>query len=341
MEEQTLTYASAGVDIDAGEEVVRRIKPFVRRTFNEHVLTDIGGFGGLYDARFPDMKHPVLVSSTDGVGTKIKVAIAAKKYDTVGQDLVNHCVNDILVCGARPIFFLDYFASGKLDVEIGTDIVKGFAKGCEENGCALIGGETAEMPGIYAEGDFDLAGTVVGIVEKEHILSREEVTAGDILIGLPSNGLHTNGYSLARKALAETIGLDAQPPELGGESVGEALLKVHTSYLHPVIKLLDRFKPKTEIHALSHITGGGIVGNTSRVLPQGLVLDIDWSAWRRPPIFDLIQRMGNVPEDDMRRAFNLGVGLVIIAAKHGTDKVLASLREFGEQPFVMGTVVAK
>lgn len=340
MEAQTLTYASAGVDIDAGEELVRRIKPFVRRTFNDNVLTDIGGFGGLYDARFTGMKHPVLVSSTDGVGTKIKVAIAAKKYDTVGQDLVNHCVNDILVCGAKPLFFLDYFASGKLDVDAGTDIVKGFAKACEENGCALIGGETAEMPGMYAEGDFDLAGTVVGIVEKENILSRDEVTAGDVLIGLPSNGLHTNGYSLARKAIVDTIGVSARPAELGGETVAEALLKVHTSYLHSMMKLLDRFKPKTEIHALSHITGGGIVGNTSRVLPKGLALDVDWKAWYRPPIFGLIQRMGNVPEEDMRRAFNLGVGLIIIAAKDVADNMVTSLQEFGEQPFVMGSVVA-
>jgi phosphoribosylformylglycinamidine cyclo-ligase len=341
MEGQTLTYASAGVDIDAGEELVDRIKPLVRKTFNENVLTDIGGFGGLYDARFIGMKHPVLVSSTDGVGTKIKVAIVAKKYDTVGQDLVNHCVNDILVCGARPLFFLDYFASGKLDVDAGTDIVAGFAKACEENGCALIGGETAEMPGMYAEGDFDLAGTVVGIVEKENILSREQVSAGDVLIGLPSNGLHTNGYSLARKALVDTLGVDARPLELGGESVGEALLKVHTSYLHPVMKLLERYKAKTEIHALSHITGGGIVGNTSRVLPKELKLNIDWSAWKRLPIFDLIQRTGNVPEEDMRRAFNLGVGLIVITKATLAESVLAALHEFGEAAFLMGSVENK
>jgi len=341
MDSPTLTYASAGVNIDAGEELVDRIKPMVRRTFNENVLTDIGGFGGLYDARFTGMKHPVLVSSTDGVGTKIKVAIAAKKYDTVGQDLVNHCVNDILVCGAKPLFFLDYFASGKLDIDAGTDIVSGFAKACEENQCALIGGETAEMPGMYAEGDFDLAGTVVGIVEKENILSREEVGVGDVLIGLPSNGLHTNGYSLARKAVVETLGVDARPAELGGETVGEALLKVHTSYLHPIMKLLSRFKPKSEIHALSHITGGGIVGNTSRVLQKHLQLDIDWTAWSRPAIFGLIQKSGNVPEEDMRRAFNLGVGLIIIARADVSNDIVSALTEFGERPFVMGTVAAR
>ena len=211
MSDTQITYASAGVNIDAGEELVQRIKPLVRKTFNDKVLTDIGGFGGLYDGRFPDMKSPVLVSSTDGVGTKIKIAIDAKKYDTVGQDLVNHCVDDILVCGARPLFFLDYFASGKLNVDNGVAVVSGFAKACEENGCALIGGETAEMPGIYAGDDFDLAGTVVGVVEKEHILSRENVAAGDILIGLPSTGLHTNGFSLARKALVEKYGVDATP----------------------------------------------------------------------------------------------------------------------------------
>ncbi len=332
------TYASAGVNIDAGEELVRRIKPFVKKTFNDRVLTDIGGFGGLYDASFPQMRSPVLVSSADGVGTKIKVAIAAKKFDTVGQDLVNHCVNDILVCGAKPLFFLDYFASGKLDVDSGVDIVSGFAKACEENGCALIGGETAEMPGMYADGDFDLAGTVVGIVEKDSILSRENVAVGDILIGLPSSGLHTNGYSLARKVLVESLGVDARPDELGGESIAEVLLKVHLSYLHPIMKLLTKFKAKEDIHALSHITGGGIIGNTSRVLGEGLALDIDWNAWQRPAIFSLIQKLGNVPEDDIRRALNLGIGLIIIAPLAKADAIVAELSAMGEKPVVMGSV---
>ncbi len=337
---QTLTYESAGVSIDAGEEVVDRIKPLVRRTFNANVLTDIGGFGGLYDATFPGMKHPVLVSSTDGVGTKIKVAIAAGKYDTVGQDLVNHCVNDILVCGARPIFFLDYFATGKLNVDHGTAIIGGFAKACEENGCALIGGETAEMPGMYAEEDFDLAGTVVGIVEKEAILSRENVGVGDVLIGLASTGLHTNGFSLARKALVDTLGVDASPQELGGKTIGEALLSVHRSYLHPMLELFKSFKPKEDIHALSHITGGGIVGNTSRVLSKELALDINWNAWQRPAIFSLIQSMGNVPEEDMRRTFNLGIGLILIVAKEKSNAITEALTALGEQPVVMGTVIS-
>lgn len=339
MSDTQITYASAGVNIDAGEELVRRIKPLVRKTFSDKVLTDIGGFGGLYDGRFPDMKSPVLVSSTDGVGTKIKIAIEAKKYDTVGQDLVNHCVDDILVCGARPIFFLDYFASGKLNVDNGVAVVSGFAKACEENGCALIGGETAEMPGIYAGDDFDLAGTVVGVVEKEHILSRENVAAGDILIGLPSTGLHTNGFSLARKALVEKYGVDATPSELNGETIGEALLKVHRSYLHPIMHLFTKFTPKVDIHALSHITGGGIVGNTSRVLSAGLTLDINWNAWERPAIFSLIQKAGNVPEDDIRRALNLGIGLIIITPPSKADAICDELIAMNERPIVMGRVV--
>jgi phosphoribosylformylglycinamidine cyclo-ligase len=337
-EETMITYESAGVNIDAGEEVVKRIKPLVKKTFNSNVLTDIGGFGGLYDARFPGMKSPVLVSSTDGVGTKIKVAIAAGKYDTVGHDLVNHCTNDILVCGAKPIFFLDYFASGKLDVEHGVEIVNGFAEGCYENNCALIGGETAEMPGIYAEGDFDLAGTIIGIVERDAIVSRENVKVGDVLIGLRSNGLHTNGYSLARKALVDILGIDAKPKELGGETIGEALLKVHRSYLKPILSLFEKFSSHEDIHALSHITGGGIVGNTSRVLPAGLALNIDWNSWKRLPIFDLIQSTGNVPEDSMRKAFNLGIGLIIIADAPKADAMMAHLRLVGEEPVKMGEV---
>ena len=339
--EQMITYETAGVNIDAGEEVVRRIKPLVRKTFNANVLTDIGGFGGLYDASFAGMKSPVLVSSTDGVGTKIKVAIAAGKYDSVGHDLVNHCTNDILVCGAKPIFFLDYFASGKLNVERGVDIIKGFADGCEENGCALIGGETAEMPGIYADDDFDLAGTIVGIVERDAILSRENVQAGDILIGLRSNGLHTNGYSLARKALVDILGIDAKPAELSGETIGEALLKIHRSYLNPIQSLFEKFSPREDIHALSHITGGGIIGNTSRVLSEGLALDINWSAWQRPAIFNLIQSVGNVPEESMQKALNLGIGLVVIANASRADAIAQHLKDFGEDPVMMGRVVAR
>jgi phosphoribosylformylglycinamidine cyclo-ligase len=335
-----LTYKSAGVDIDAGEELVRRIKPLVRRTFSDRVLTDIGGFGGLYDARFPEMKFPVLVSSTDGVGTKLKVAIQANRHNTVGADLVNHCTNDILVCGARPLFFLDYFASGKLNVDVGEALIRGFVQGCEENGCALIGGETAEMPGVYHDEDYDLAGTIVGIVDRERMLNRENVCAGDILVGLKSNGLHTNGYSLARKALFPRYHINDSPAELQGVSIADALLKVHRSYLSPISRVLEKFSPTKDIHALSHITGGGIVGNTSRVLAAGLELQVDWSAWERPAIFGLIQRGGNVPEEDMRRAFNLGIGLVIIANPSSIEGITQTLREAGEEPVILGSVVA-
>jgi phosphoribosylformylglycinamidine cyclo-ligase len=340
-QEYGLTYKAAGVNIDEGEELVRRIKPLVRRTFNERVLTDIGGFGGLFDARFPEMKFPVLVSSTDGVGTKIKVAIEAGKHDTVGSDLVNHCVNDILVCGARPLFFLDYFACGKLRVEIGEAIISGFVKACEENGCALIGGETAEMPGMYAEDDYDLAGTIVGVVERDRMFRRESVSEGDVLIGLPSSGLHTNGYSLARKALLSKYNLTATPNILGGESLAEALLKTHRSYLKPILHLLGSFEPGKDIHALSHITGGGIVGNTSRVLQEWLDLAIDWDAWERPAIFQLIQDAAAVPEEDMRRTFNLGIGLILLVPPESAADVERSLREFGEEPVRMGHVVRK
>lgn len=340
-EAQGLTYQAAGVNIDAGEELVRRIKPMVRKTFDERVLTDIGGFGGLFDARFPGMTAPVLVSSTDGVGTKIKVAIEANRHDTVGEDLVNHCVNDILVCGARPLFFLDYFACGKLDVEIGESIISGFVRGCQNNGCALIGGETAEMPGMYAENDYDLAGTIVGIVERDRMFLREAVAEGDVLIGLPSSGLHTNGYSLARRALLSQYTIDSTPELLGGQTIADALLKVHRSYLKSVMHLLETFQPGRDIHALSHITGGGIVGNTSRVLQEGLHLDIDWNAWQRPAIFRLIQDAGMVPEDDMQRTFNLGIGLILLVPPSTASAVELSLRSFGEEPVQMGAVVRK
>jgi phosphoribosylformylglycinamidine cyclo-ligase len=332
-----LTYQTAGVNIDAGEELVRNIKPIVRKTFNERVLTDIGGFGGLFDARFPEMKFPVLISSTDGVGTKIKIAIETHRHDTIGQDLVNHCVNDILVCGARPLFFLDYFACGTLRVPTAQAVISGLAKACEENGCALIGGETAEMPGIYNGEDYDLAGTIVGVAERDRMFRRENVSEGDVLLGLPSTGLHTNGYSLARKALLPHYRLDSALSS--GETIADALLKVHRSYLWPVQHLLERFSPLTDIHALSHITGGGIVGNTSRVVPDGLTLNIDWNAWHRPPIFQLIQETGNISEEEMRRAFNLGIGLIMIVAPNRAESIEKTLTEFGETPMRIGNVV--
>ncbi|MBC8043758.1 MAG: phosphoribosylformylglycinamidine cyclo-ligase, partial [Rhizobacter sp.] len=292
-----MNYKESGVDIDAGEEVVRRIKPIVRQSFTKGVVSDIGAFGAFYELDTEGYKRPVLVSSVDGVGTKLKVAVAMRKYDTVGQCLVNHCTNDILVCGAKPLYFLDYYACGKLEPDNAVDVITGFVKACKENDCALIGGETAEMPGVYAADDFDLAGTIVGIVEKERILDGKQIVAGDVLIGLPSTGLHTNGYSLARKVLGDKL---HEHSDALGTTIGEALLKVHRSYLKVIYPMLSQF----EIKGLSHITGGGLTGNTMRVVPKGLQLKVDWQAWPVPPIFEMIVREGNVPIEDARRTLN-------------------------------------
>lgn len=327
------TYASSGVNIDEGDRFVRLIKSRVRSTFNRRVLKDIGAFGAFFDARFPAMKSPVLVSSVDGVGTKLLVAQRAGRHSLPGQDLVNHCVNDILVCGARPLFFLDYFATGKLRAKVAAEVIRGFAIACRANGCALIGGETAEMPGMYGEDEYDLAGTIVGVVERARIIDGRAVRKGDVLVGLRSTGLHTNGYSLARGVLFKHFGIDSYLEELGS-TVGEALLAVHRSYLRTVSSLQE----SVSIHGLSHITGGGIVGNTKRVLPRGRTLRIDWAAWERPPIFTLIQRLGGVPEDDMRRTFNLGIGLIAIVSRGSADRVLAFLKK-RDPGIVMGEVV--
>jgi phosphoribosylformylglycinamidine cyclo-ligase len=327
------TYAQAGVNIEEGDKFVRQIKQSVRSTYTRGVIGDIGAFGGFFSASFKGYRAPVLVSSVDGVGTKVMLANMMRKYDTVGQDLVNHCVNDILVCGARPLYFLDYFATGKLKVENAAAIISGFAKACRENGCALIGGETAEMPGIYQEEDFDLAGTIVGVVDRKSIIDGKHVRKGDVLVGLPSTGLHTNGYSLARAVLLKHFRVDAHIDELG-TTLGEALLAVHRSYLSIVRPMFGHY----DVHALSHITGGGIVGNTMRVMPKGRTLKIDWKAWERPPIFNLIQRLGEVPEEDMRRTFNLGVGLIIVVPKAQADKVLRSATRKGIQGFALGEV---
>jgi phosphoribosylformylglycinamidine cyclo-ligase len=327
------TYKKAGVDIDAGEAVVHRIKKSVRSTFTKNVLTDIGMFGAFYEASFPGMKRPVLVSSVDGVGTKLKVAFAMKRYDTVGQDLVNHCVNDIAVCGAVPLYFMDYFATGKLSPNIAADVIGGFAKACKENKCSIIGGETAEMPGFYPKGEFDIAGTIVGVVDKAKIVNGKGVKKGDVLIGLPSNGLHTNGYSLARHVLLPNISLKKKFAELNG-TLGDALLAVHRSYLAPIRALTA----KGLVKGMSHITGGGIIGNTMRILPKGMKLKIDWFSWQRPFIYDLIQSVGQVPEYDMTRTFNLGIGLIFIVDKRNADTVVKILQRNNEKPVVMGHV---
>ena len=330
----SLTYKNAGVDIDSGEELVRRIAGNVKSTHGPRVLTGIGGFGALYDASFSDYREPVLVSSVDGVGTKLKIAAQADRHDTVGQDLVNHCVNDILTTGAQPLFFMDYFATGKLDPDVAEQVINGFVKACGENGCALIGGETAEMPGMYAPTEYDIAGTIVGLVEKSRILRKEMVKEGDVLIGLPSSGLHTNGYSLARAALLPHFSLDAYFEDLQG-TLADALLAVHRSYyrqLHPLLQ-------GDSIHGLSHVTGGGIVGNTSRVMPEHLMLDMDWDAWTRPHIFTMIQELGKVPEEDMRRTFNLGIGMICIVDAASADDVMSALAD--EQPVRLGSVAAR
>ncbi len=326
-----MDYKKAGVDISAGEEFVRMIKPQVRQTFTPGVITDIGAFGGFFLPDFSQYKKPVLVSSIDGVGTKLKIAIELGRYDTVGSCLVNHCVNDILVCGAKPLFFLDYYACGKLTPEIAASVVTGMVNACRENGCALIGGETAEMPGLYQEKDFDLAGSIVGVVDHEKIINGNAVREGDVLIGLPSTGLHTNGYSLARKVLDGRM--HNTFPGLEG-TVGEALLKVHRSYL-PVI---EPFFGSPDIRGLSHITGGGLMGNTMRIVPEGLTLDVEWNSWPEPAIFGIIRREGQVPEEDMRRTFNLGVGLVMIVEKNAVERVLSRLKSQGENAYIIGKV---
>lgn len=324
----------AGVDIDTGNKFVDSIKDELRSTFSPSVLSDIGSFGALYDGRFPELTEPVLVSSVDGVGTKLKVAFLTDRHGNIGQDIVNHCVNDIAVLGARPLFFLDYFATGKLKQDIAQSVISGMVKACRENQCSLVGGETAEMPGFYRDNEYDIAGMVVGVVDRKKIFDGKRVKAGDAIIGLPSTGLHTNGYSLARSVLFERFEVDDFIDELG-MSLGEALLTIHRSYLAPIRALADN----TDVHGFSHITGGGILGNTMRVIPKGLRPEIYWKTWHRPAIFQLIQKTGRVPEKDMRAAFNLGIGLVIVAAKRGVDKILKLLEKIGEKPLVIGAVV--
>ena len=327
-------YEDAGVSIKAGDQTVNQIKNYAKSTFNNSVLADIGLFGAFFQPDLSKYKEPVLVSSVDGVGTKLKIAIQMNKHDTIGQDLVNHCVNDIAVCGAEPLFFLDYMAFGKLDPSVASEIVKGFSIACKENGCALIGGETAEMPGVYQAGDYDLSGTIVGIVEKSKIIKGEKIISGDMLIGIPSTGLHTNGYSLARKVLLEKYNLNNTTPLLKN-NIGEELLSVHRSYLN----LIRQIKTKIDLKGISHITGGGIVGNTKRILPDGLKLRIDWNKWEVPTIFKLIKETGEINDEEMQEVFNLGIGLIFIVSKNDVTKILNLCTEFGEKPVLVGEVV--
>ena len=327
------TYKEAGVDIEAGDAAIKRIGKIVKQSFTENTLTDIGGFGGCFN--FPKEKYdkPVLVSSADGVGTKLKIAFLSGKHSTVGQCLVNHCVNDILAVGARPMFFLDYFATGKLEVDVLEDIVTGLSQACQENNCSLIGGETAEMPGFYQEGEYDMSGTIVGVVDRKYMLSNRQTSQGDILIGLPSTGLHTNGYSLARKILLSKYDVGDFVDELDS-TVTDALLAIHKSYLH----IADAILEKDWLRGISHITGGGIESNTRRILEDGQNLYINWNAWKRPAIFSLIQDLGNVPENDLRQSMNLGIGLILVVSPEGLDECLSHLNSIDETYYELGKV---
>lgn len=311
----SISYSDAGVSIDNANLAVEKIKNFAKSTFNERTLTEIGSFGGMFAGAFPEMREPILVASADGVGTKLKIAFDTGIHNTIGQDLVNHCVNDILVQGARPLFFLDYFATGKLSPDVTASVVEGISIACKENGCVLLGGETAEMPGFYADGEYDLAGFIVGVVDKSKVIDGKNIAAGDVVLGLPSNGLQTNGYSLARKLFFEVGGfqVDSYIEELG-ETVGKALLKKHTSFLKPLDKLLDSGK----IKGLAHITGGGFLENIPRILPENVSVEIKRGTWTELPIFGLMQVLGNVSEKEMFRTFNMGVGMIVICA--GSDK---------------------
>ena len=331
-----MDYREAGVDISAADAAKARIKTLARGTFNPGVLSEIGSFGGLFRPDLSRYREPVLVASTDGVGTKIKVALLASVHDTVGYDLVAHCVDDILVQGAVPLFFLDYIALGKMDPQRVEQIVSGFARACTEFGCPLIGGETAEMPGTYDEDDYDLAGFIVGVVEKDKALPRG-VAEGDVLLALPSLGLHTNGYSLARKVLFDLMGyqVDTKLPELGS-TLGEALLAPHRSYLAALEPLLERDKVK----ALAHITGGGFPGNIPRVLPPGLGAKVRRGSWEVPPLFRLIERGGKIAEDEMFRTFNMGVGMIVVVRPADLHEVEHSLERRGETSFVIGSVIS-
>lgn len=327
------SYKSAGVDIKKADDFISNIKSSIYQTFNKSVVQGIGNFGAFYKINFKKYKNPVIISSIDGVGTKIKLAIIANRYDTIGEDLINHCVNDIAVCGANPLFFLDYFATGKLNPNIAKDIFSGLIRGCRKNNISLIGGETAEMPGIYSNKDFDLAGVIVGIVERDKILNKNDVKQGDILIALPSNGLHTNGYSLVRKIFDTKTKLFKYYNSIHSKLIDE-LLKTHKSYLSIIQKSLNKFK----IKSISHITGGGIIGNTKRVVPDNLKIKIDWNSWEIPEIFNIIKNAGNVSNSDMRRTFNLGIGVIFIISKNILDKFTSFLKMNKEKYYIIGEI---
>jgi phosphoribosylformylglycinamidine cyclo-ligase len=328
----SISYSDAGVSIDNANLAVAKIRNFARNTFNERTLTEIGSFGGMFSGAFPDMAKPILVASADGVGTKLKIAFDTGIHDTIGQDLVNHCVNDILVQGARPLFFLDYFATGVLSPDVTASVVEGISIACKENGCVLLGGETAEMPGFYADGEYDLAGFIVGVVDKSKVIDGKSIKPGDAVLGLPSKGLQTNGYSLARKLFFEVGGykVGSYVEELG-KTVGEALLEKHTSFLKPLENLLDSGR----IRGLVHITGGGFLENIPRILPDGVAVEIDRGTWNELPIYGLMQTLGNVADAEMFRTFNMGIGMIVICAAEDKEFLKENLGEC----FEIGRVV--
>jgi len=320
---QSISYADAGVSIDNANLAVAKIREYARATFNERTLTEIGSFGGMFSGAFPGMAEPILVASADGVGTKLKLAFETGIHNTVGADLVNHCVNDILVQGARPLFFLDYFATGKLEPDVTASVVEGMARACKENGCVLLGGETAEMPDFYPAGEYDLAGFIVGVVDKKNVIDGKSIVPGDVVLGIPSNGLQTNGYSLARKLFFEIGGYkpDSHIDELD-TTVGEALLATHQSFLPQIGPLLD----SGVIKGLAHITGGGFLENIPRILPDGVSVEIKRGTWPALPVFSVMQKLGNVSEKEMFRTFNMGIGMVVICSKTDSKNVVEQLQ---------------
>jgi phosphoribosylformylglycinamidine cyclo-ligase len=336
----SLTYKQAGVDIEAGDRFINLIKPLVRKTFRPEVLTDLGSFGGLFRLPLRRYKDPVLVSGTDGVGTKLKVAFMMDRHDTVGIDLVAMCVNDVVVNGAEPIFFLDYLATGKLEPEKAVEIIKGIAEGCKQAGCALIGGETAEMPSIYAEGEYDLAGFAVGVVEKSKVVDGRRIKLGDALVGLASSGLHSNGYSLVRKVIFEMAGLTVHDriSDLS-RPVGEELLTPTRIYAKSLLSILRDSSLGGAIKGIAHITGGGITGNLPRILPAGCGALITRSTWEVPPIFGFLRNKGGIAEDEMYRTFNMGIGMILVVSRDKVKRLLAKATRLGEKAFLIGEII--
>ena len=337
MSETRITYKDAGVDIEAGNSFVNMIKPLVKSTFRPEVMAEIGGFGGLFSLNTAKYKNPVLVSGTDGVGTKLKIAFMADCHDSVGIDLVAMCVNDIIVQGAEPLFFLDYLATGNLLPEKAAQVVKGIAEGCRQAGCALIGGETAEMPGFYTAGEYDVAGFAVGVVDRENIIDGSSIAVGNRLVGIASSGLHSNGYSLARKLVFECLGLSIDSPFPGtGRTVAEELLTPTRIYVRSVMNLLRDFR----INGIAHITGGGLLENVPRILPRGCLAAIQLDSWERPALFDVLQKAGNVERDEMYRAFNMGIGMVLAVAENDAEDIIDRLKGLGDQAWTIGEITA-